>query len=224
MFDLGQLGLMPFSPRDEASIRESMTNSDIVINLIGKHYETKHMVPTRRANGKLSRVNFDFDEVHETIPRTLARLAREAGVQSFVHVSALSADLESLSKWSRTKAKGEIAVRQDFSDAIIVKPATVFGAEDRFLNWIAEASTQLPFFPLINNGSALVQPVYAVDVGKALMNIVYVSQFIQYHNPILSYPIPNVTQPYCLSSNSVTRNSKGEHFNSSDLLNIPTKK
>lgn len=173
MFDLGQLGLMPFSARDEESIKESIAHSDIVINLIGKHYETKHIVPTRRADGTLSRVNFDFDEVHNAIPRRLARLAKEAGVQSFIHVSALSADVDSLSKWSQTKAKGEAAVREEFPSAIIVKPATVFGAEDRFLNWIAEAAKMLPVFPLINNGASLVQPVYAVDVGKALMNIVY---------------------------------------------------
>ncbi len=35
---------------------------------------------------------------------------------------------------------------------------------------------RFPFFPLLNDGSALVQPVYAVDVGKAIMNIVYVSK------------------------------------------------
>jgi hypothetical protein len=111
MFDLGQLGLMPFSARDEASIKEAIAHSDIVINLIGKHFETTHLVPTRRADGKLSRVNFGFDEVHEEIPRRLARLAKEAGVRSFVHMSALSADVESLSKWSRSKARGESAVR-----------------------------------------------------------------------------------------------------------------
>jgi uncharacterized protein YbjT (DUF2867 family) len=62
-----------------------------------------------------------------------------------------------------------------YTGQIIVRPATVFGAEDRFLNWIAEASNRLPIFPLINGGSALVQPVYAYDVGRALMAIVKVS-------------------------------------------------
>ena len=38
MFDLGQLGLMQFSPRDDETIIESMKRSDIVINMIGKHY------------------------------------------------------------------------------------------------------------------------------------------------------------------------------------------
>ena len=172
MFDLGGLGLLPFSPRDDASIIESLEKSDVVINMIGKHYETKHLVPTRRSDGKLSRVNYDFTEVHETIPRRIARLAKEAGVKSFVHVSALSASHDSKSAWSRSKALGEEAVREEFPGAIIVKPATVFGAEDRFLNMIGEVNERLPAFPLINNGETLTQPVYAVDVGKALFQIV----------------------------------------------------
>jgi NADH dehydrogenase (ubiquinone) 1 alpha subcomplex subunit 9 len=163
---------LPFSPRDHDSIREAIKNSDVVINMIGKHYETKHIVPTRRADGKLSRVNYSFDEVNNEIARTLAKLSKEAGVQSFIHVSALAADLESGSVWAQTKAKGEAAVREEFPNAIIVKPATIFGAEDRFLTWIAEACDRLPVFPLINGGKTLVQPVYSLDVGKALMTLV----------------------------------------------------
>lgn len=171
MFDLGQLGLMPFSPRDEGSIEASICNSDIVINMIGKHYETKHIVPTRREDGNLSRINYSFDETHVEIPRRIARLAKKNGVKAFIHVSALAADLESSSKWSQSKARGELAVREEFPEAIIVKAGTVFGAEDRFLNWIAEVADRLPFMPILNDGKTLVQPVHSVDVGKALMQI-----------------------------------------------------
>lgn len=172
MFDLGQLGLMPYSPRDESSIVQSLHNSDVVINMIGKHYETKHIVPTRRADGRLCRVNYDFEEVHVDIPRRIARLAKKNGVKSFIHISALSADLESSSKWCQTKAKGELAVREEFPEAVIVKVATMFGAEDRFLNWIAETADRLPFMPILNDGRTLIQPVHSVDVAKALMTIV----------------------------------------------------
>lgn len=163
---------MPFGPRDDASIVDAIKNSDIVINMIGKHFETKHLVPTRRANGKLCRINYDFDEVHADVPRRIARLAKEVGVKNFIHVSALSADTESSSKWSRSKAKGEAAVREEFPGAIIVRPATTFGPEDRFLNWIAETADRLPFMPILNEGKTLVQPVSSVDVAKGLMAIV----------------------------------------------------
>lgn len=91
-----------------------------MINLIGKHFETKHIVPTRRADGNLSRVNYSFEDVHVTVPETIAELAKEAGVKAFIHVSALSADLESGSEWNRSKARGEIAVRNKFPEAVSI--------------------------------------------------------------------------------------------------------
>lgn len=64
---------------------------------------------------------------------------------------------------------------------IIVRPSNVFGPEDRFLNWIGETMERMPFSPLINGGRTLCQPVYASDIGTALMNIVYVSAVIIFH-------------------------------------------
>eukprot|EP01035_Chromulina_nebulosa_P017412 gene17412-22961_t len=173
MFDHGGLGLIPYSARDEELLKKSMQYSDVVINCIGKHYETKHIVPTRRSNGKLSRINFSFEEVNITIPRNIARIAKQSGVQVFIHLSALSADVDSNSEWSRTKALGEIAVREEFPDAIIVRPANVFGPEDRFLTNIAEIISKFGFFPLINGGNNLVQPVYCTDVSRAVLDIIY---------------------------------------------------
>ena len=173
---------MPFSPRDDESIIAAIKNSDIVINMIGKHYETKHLVPTRREDGKLSRINYSFEEVHVDIAKRIAKLSKDNGVKTFIQVSSLSADINSKSMWSKTKAMGEVAVREAFPGAIVVKPSTVFGPEDRFLNWIADACERFPFFPLLNEGQTLVQPVYAHDVAKALMNIVYVSASISFIN------------------------------------------
>ncbi len=56
--------------------------------------------------------------MHVTVAETIAELAKEAGVKAFVHVSALSADLESESQWSQSKARGEIAVRNKFPEAV----------------------------------------------------------------------------------------------------------
>ncbi len=109
---------MPFSLRDRDSILDSMRNSDVVINFIGKHYETKHAIPTRRKDGSLSRVNYSFEDVHVTGAATIAELAKQAGVKSFVHISSLSANELSHSKWSRTKAAGEVAVKEKFPDAV----------------------------------------------------------------------------------------------------------
>lgn len=49
----------------------------------------------------------------------------------------------------------------------------MFGAEDRFLNVVAETIHSWPFFPLVNNGNNLVQPVSVKDIAKAVMRIIY---------------------------------------------------
>jgi len=164
---------MEFNGRDEDSIRASIKDADVVINLIGKYYETKHIVPTRRADGSLSNMNYGFDEVHNQIPAKIARIAKEQGVSAFIHMSAMSASDTSESAWSRSKAAGEKSVRAEFPEAIIVKPAQIFGPEDFFLNWYAEMAAMYPAIPLVNNGDNRCQPVHCADVGRAIMSLVY---------------------------------------------------
>ena len=53
-----------------------MQHSDVVINLIGREYETR---------------NYKFEDINIHGPKMLARLARECGVQNFIHISALNA-------------------------------------------------------------------------------------------------------------------------------------
>ena len=62
--------------QDEESIRKSMKYSDIVINCIGREYETR---------------NFKFKDVNVTGPATLARIAKEMGVKRFIHISSINA-------------------------------------------------------------------------------------------------------------------------------------
>lgn len=112
-----QLGLIPFNARDRESIKDAVRHSDVVVNLIGKSYETKHVVPQRTASGKLSWTNYSFDEVHVEIAKTLAEVTKELNVERFIHVSAVAAKTQSSSRWARSKALGEAAVRQVFPDA-----------------------------------------------------------------------------------------------------------
>jgi len=152
-------------------ISRMLNKSNVVINMIGKYYETKHPVPTRRADGNLSHVNSSFEEINIDIPRRLAKLAREAGVENFVHVSHIGADIDSPSRVLATKAAGEAAVREEFPGAVIVRPATMFGSEDRFLNWYAYLAARLPAVPLIGDGAALVQPIFVDDVAKGIVKL-----------------------------------------------------
>ena len=74
--DLGQILFTPFHLKDEESIRKAMKYSDVVVNCIGREYETR---------------NFKFKDVNVTGPATLARIAREMGVKRFIHLSSINA-------------------------------------------------------------------------------------------------------------------------------------
>ena len=73
-----------------------MLHSDVVINLIGREYETR---------------NFKFADVNLEGPKMLARLARECGVKDFIHISSLNA---------REKPKVELTNYIVSSGAIII--------------------------------------------------------------------------------------------------------
>jgi len=80
--------------------------------------------------------NYTFDQVHVDGARAIAEACVENDVARFVHVSALNADENSTSGFLRSKALGEKAVREVIPETTIVRPGTMYGQEDRFLNRI----------------------------------------------------------------------------------------
>lgn len=54
------------SSSDEQSMREAIGEADTVVNLIGKHYETKHLCFTRKEDGAINRVNSSFKNVRKS--------------------------------------------------------------------------------------------------------------------------------------------------------------
>ncbi|XP_048882266.1 NADH dehydrogenase [ubiquinone] 1 alpha subcomplex subunit 9, mitochondrial [Brienomyrus brachyistius] len=199
MADLGQIIFMEWDARDKESIRHALAHSDVVINLVGREWETR---------------NYGFEHVNVTIPQQIAKAAREAGIAKLIHVSHLNADIRSPSKNLRTKAVGESAVRDEFPDAIIMKPSEMFGREDRFFNHFANMRWFGKAVPLIALGKKTVkQPVHVVDVAKAIVSAVkdpdsngktyalvgphryLLHDLVEYlyavaHRPFVPYPVP----------------------------------
>jgi NADH dehydrogenase len=109
-----------------------------------------------------------FQSLNVMGARHVAAAARAEGVTRLVQMSALGADLGSASKYARTKAEGEVAVREIYPDAVIVRPSIVFGQEDGFFNKFAQMASLSPALPLIGGGATRFQPVFVGDVGKAI--------------------------------------------------------
>uniref|UniRef100_A0A480UK82 NADH dehydrogenase [ubiquinone] 1 alpha subcomplex subunit 9, mitochondrial n=2 Tax=Sus scrofa TaxID=9823 RepID=A0A480UK82_PIG len=199
MGDLGQIIFMEWNGKDKDSIRKVVEHSNVVINLVGREWETK---------------NFDFEDVFVKIPHAIAQVSKEAGVEKLIHISHLNADIKSPSRYLRSKAVGEKEVRAAFPEATIIKPSDIFGREDRFLNYFA-SMRWFGGVPLISLGKETVkQPVYIVDVSKGIINAIkdpdakgktfafvgpnryILFDLVQYifavaYRPFLPYPLPH---------------------------------
>ncbi|XP_062149424.1 NADH dehydrogenase [ubiquinone] 1 alpha subcomplex subunit 9, mitochondrial [Alnus glutinosa] len=156
MGDLGQIVPMKYNPRDEDSIKAVMAKANVVINLIGREYETR---------------NFGFEEVNHSMAEQLAMISKEhGGIMRFIQVSCLGASPSSPSKFLRAKAAAEESVLRELPEATIMRPAAMVGTEDRLLNQWARFAKKYGFLTLIGDGSTKIQPVYVVDVAGAIVS------------------------------------------------------
>ncbi|MEO1248858.1 MAG: complex I NDUFA9 subunit family protein [Pseudomonadota bacterium] len=153
---VGQIAPVFANIADDDSVRAAMRGADYVVNLCGILYETGRQ---------------KFDGVHRDGADRVARIAAEMGVQRLVHISAIGASSTSPATYAKTKAAGEQAVRNQMSDATILRPSIVFGPEDGFFNLFAGLARLAPFLPLIGGGHTRFQPVYACDVASAVMAV-----------------------------------------------------
>ncbi|KAL7200961.1 hypothetical protein ACSBR1_032805 [Camellia fascicularis] len=146
---------MKYNPRDENSIKSVMAKANVVINLIGREYETR---------------NYSFEEVNQYMAEQLAVIAKEhGGIMRFIQVSCLGASSSSPSRMLRAKAAAEEAIMREIPEATILRTAVMIGTEDRILNRWAQFAKNYSFLPLIGDGSTNIQPVYVVDVASAIV-------------------------------------------------------
>ncbi|CUH49996.1 complex I NDUFA9 subunit family protein [Ruegeria atlantica] len=148
---VGQVEPILCNIRDDASVAAAMHGADAVVNCVGVLNEL----------GKNA-----FDAVQADGAERIARLAADQGISQMVHISAIGADAESDSEYSRTKAHGEAGVLTHMPDAVILRPSVIFGTEDQFFNRFAGMTRMGPFLPLVGAETKF-QPVYVDDVAKA---------------------------------------------------------
>ena len=152
--NVGQIAALNVTIDDEQRLPAFLAGNDALVNCVG----------ILRQNGSQT-----FERAHHLGPARMARLAREAGVERLVHISAIGADPRSPSAYARTKAAGEAAVRDAFPTATILRPSVVFGPEDQFFNRFAAIAMISPALPLIGGGRTRFQPVYVGDVADAVL-------------------------------------------------------
>jgi NADH dehydrogenase len=145
---------MQANVRYPESVEAALEGASGVVNLVGLLYET----------GKQT-----FKSLHVDASDAIARAAARKGVRSMVQVSAIGASPRGRSDYSKTKGRGEEAVRAAFPAATILRPSILFGPEDDFLNRFAAMAQSSPFLPLIGGGKTKFQPIHAQDVAEAIV-------------------------------------------------------
>ena len=151
--DVGQIQVAQANVRMLASITRALEGAEACVNLVGVLYESGRQ---------------KFQSLHSMGAQNVAEAAAAAGVSRFVQVSAIGADPDSPSKYGRTKAMGEAAVRRLIPSATILRPSIVFGQDDHFFNRFAAMAATAHAIPLIGGGETLFQPVFVGDVAAAV--------------------------------------------------------
>lgn len=149
--EVGQITLLQTSILSPDEVSRAIEGSDVVINLVGILYEKRRQT---------------FEALHVEGASRIAEQAKELGVSTLLHMSALGANLNSRSRYASTKARGEEAVLHHFPEATLFRPSVIFGAEDSFLNRFAQMALTSPFLPLIGEGKTRFQPIYVGDVAE----------------------------------------------------------
>ena len=149
---VGQIHAVQANVRNRPSVDRAVAGSSAVINLVAIMHESGRQ---------------RFDAVHDFGARAIAQAAAQAGIDRFVHVSAIGAYEGSDSSYARSKAVGEAGARAAIASAIIMRPSIIFGPEDAFFNRFAAIARLSPVIPLIGADTKF-QPVFVGDVAQAV--------------------------------------------------------
>ncbi|HET7691606.1 MAG TPA: SDR family NAD(P)-dependent oxidoreductase, partial [Gemmatimonadota bacterium] len=102
-----------------------------------------------------------FDAVHVGGTQAVLEAAARAGVQRYVHMSALGApEARDATDYFRTKWEAEEAVRESGRSATIFRPSIVFGRDSDLFRPLARAVRLSPAIPLPGGGRQRLQPAW----------------------------------------------------------------
>ncbi|HEX5370556.1 MAG TPA: NAD(P)H-binding protein [Dehalococcoidia bacterium] len=163
--------------RDAVSLQAAMSGATVVINAV--QFPTSPIeVPER---------GWTFEEVDYKGTVNQVNAAKAAGVQRFVDVSAVGADVSAEKHWFRFKGLAEQHLQQSGVEYVILRPTWVFGPNDHALNRLLGFTRFLPFLPLFGDGKQAMQPVFVDDVGAvaaaAVSNADAANQIVEIGGP-----------------------------------------
>ena len=136
---------------DTDSLRRAVEGSDAVM----------HLVAIRQGKQE------EFNRVMTEGTRSLAGVAKEAGVRRFVHMSALGTGEETrdLVPYYGAKWEMEQTVAGSGVDHVIFRPSFIFAPDGGILPTFRKLAKLTPVTPIIGSGVQRIQPIWADDVA-----------------------------------------------------------
>lgn len=141
---------------NESAIKKILIKCDVVVNLIGKLFETQRG---------------DFKKFHYLFPHLLAKNVPPS--KHLIHISALGIEKSAkTSLYASTKLAGQKAIISSSKNYNILKPNIVFGEKDNFFNQFAKMAKISPFLPLIGGGKTKFAPIYVEDLVRSILFLI----------------------------------------------------
>lgn len=143
---------------DRRALSQAAEMSQATIHLVG-------IIMARRLRGQT------FHKVHVRGTRNVVDCVKQAGVNRFVHMSALGAREEAAAAYHRTKWEAEEYVRGSALAWTVFRPSLIHGPRGEFMRLMKQfmCGWVPPVIPYFGTGTARLQPVSVKDVAYCLV-------------------------------------------------------
>ena len=158
--------------RDPRRLGEHRVDVQIALGDIGDPFTLRHAMRGVDTVIHLAATTRDqpggtIEELNGLATERLLRAAERAGAERFVFFSAMAATAFQRTRFFRSKALAERAVRQSRLGTTVFAPSIIYRPGDPWTR-LLERLSLLPAVPVSGSGRALYQPIWARDVARCV--------------------------------------------------------
>jgi uncharacterized protein YbjT (DUF2867 family) len=159
--------------RDPRKLGEHRVNVQISLGDIGDPFSLRHAMRGVDTVIHLAATIRDqpggtIEELNGLATMRLLRSAERAGVKRFVFFSAMGATAFQRTRFFRSKAIGERAVRESPLETTVFAPSIIYRPGDPWITLLQRLSL-LPAVPVSGSGHSVYQPIWARDVARCVV-------------------------------------------------------
>ncbi|MDX1920297.1 MAG: NAD(P)H-binding protein [Candidatus Caenarcaniphilales bacterium] len=130
----------------------------------------------------------------ENLIKAISESKAKNSLKQYIYLSGAGADLDIDYPWTRAKKRAEKAIRESGVSFTIFRPSWVYGKGDQSMSKFVLFAKYLPFFPVIGNGKAPVNPLWVEDLSQIIVNSILHPQALNQTINVGSLPELNMKQ------------------------------